>query len=113
MFVTMTTPEQRPEQVFAAIPLKWENVSNLPMLFTTNIFVRRQDDQVIITFGQTELPYDVQLSPERIKELEENGMQVQVVARLTTNRQSLSNFIDHLSTVRDNWPETLDQPEAS
>ena len=113
MYAIMTTPEKRPEQGVYGVPLKWENAGNLPMLFTNHLFVRRQDDYVIITFGQAELPYEIQISTESLKQLEEDGLQIQVVARLATTRQVLNNFIRHLSTIRDSWPETADEPETS
>ena len=117
----MSTSEQRPREQETLpvpgpgimIPALWENPTNLPMLFANHLFVRRQDDYVILTFGQAELPYETQLDSERIKEIAEEGLPIQVVARLATTQQKLNDFIRHLSNVRDTWPKGKDQPEAS
>jgi len=86
-----------------SIPIRWESTSRNPILFTNQIFVRAHEDHFIVTFGQTDLPYEVELSEETKERLGKQGLPIQVVARLAIAPASMGQFIQHLTAVHDSW----------
>lgn len=86
-----------------SVPTRWEGFEKVPILFADAVFVRLQGEQVIITFGHGQLPYEVQLSEETLMKLSEEGVPIQVVTRLAVTPDKLGEIIQHLTTVHRAW----------
>ena len=87
------------------IPAHWERRADDLIKFVNQIFVRLQDDHVVLTFGQAELPYDVEITEETRNKLQEQGLQVQVVTRLAVTPRRLGIMVDQMKKIYDIWLE--------
>ena len=94
------------------IPLRWEVPKDTSIQFTNHIFVRLQDDYVIITFGQAELPYEIEITEETRTRLQESGLPIQVVARLATTPRKLGEMAEHMSRIHKIWLERQAQGQS-
>ena len=86
-----------------AIPVHWERQTVDLIKFVNHIFVRLQDDHVVLTFGQAELPYDVVITEETRSKLEEQGLPIQVVTRLAVTPQRLGIMAEQMKKIYDIW----------
>lgn len=85
------------------IPIHWERQADDLIKFVNQIFVRLQDDHVVLTFGQAELPYDVEITDETRSKLQEQGIPVQVVTRLAVTPRRLGAMADQMKKIYDIW----------
>ena len=94
------------------LPVRWEVPRDTSILFANQIFVRLQDDFVILTFGQAELPYEIQITEETRTLLQEKGLPIQVVARLATTPQKLGEMAEQMNRIHKIWLERQGQGES-
>ena len=94
------------------LPVRWEVPKDTSIIFSNHIFVRLQDDHVIITFGQAELPYEVQVTEETRTRLQAEGLPVQVVARLATTPQKLGEMAEQMNRIHNIWLERQGQGQG-
>jgi len=91
---------------------RWENTERIPILFANHVFVRLQDDDFVVTFGQAELPYEVDLTDEMREKLRTEGLPIQVVARLAIPAEKISSVIEVLVNVHNQRLERQQRGEA-
>ena len=104
----MTTPARRRRRKAAEnnyAPVRWDEDPNIPILFANQVFVRLQEDYILVTFGQAELPKELELTPETRTLLRAEGIHAKVVARLAVTPRKLAQIIEHLTTVHNRWLE--------
>ena len=83
-----------------AAPIQWESREGNPILFADQLFVRLQGDNVVLSFGQAELPYEAQLTQET---LGERPVTVRVVARLAVTPRILERMAGHMNQIYNAW----------
>lgn len=86
-----------------SIPINWTQDSGLPILLANHAFVRLQDDCFIVTFGQIELPREIDLSEETKERLESEGIPVQIVSRLAITPARMRIIIESFSRLYEIW----------
>ena len=86
-----------------AVPARWERQADDLIKFANQIFVRLQEDHVVLTFGQAEVPYEAPLTEETRNKLQEEGLPIQVVTRLAVTPQRLGNMADQMQRIYDIW----------
>ncbi|GEM_PF-5293243 len=77
----------------------WQDVK-LPPVFVNQIFVRGQEDHVFITFGEADLPKELEITNELRQRLLKEGLPVYPVVRLVVTPSILEQFIDKLQVVQ-------------
>ena len=91
-------PTVGPEEEISA-RVNFINPSNTPILFTNHLFVRRIKDQVILTFAQVELPYEINISEENKSRIQDEGLSAQVVAKLAITAESFGDMLKIMNGV--------------
>ena len=96
----------------AVIPIRWEEPTDLTILYANHFWVRLQDGQFLMTFGQAELPM-AEFSDERVAQLQRDGLSVKAVARLSVPPIKLEQIIDALARIHGIWlgQQKEDSPE--
>ena len=98
---TEKQPENQSQEVL--VPTHWERSPEVLITFVNHIFVRLQDDHVILTFGQSELPYEIEVTEEVRAQLQEDGLPVQVVSRLAVTHQKLGEMAEQMNRIYNVW----------
>ena len=88
----------------------WEAFEQVPIVFANHIFVRLIDGQFLVTFGHTELPYELgPLSKETVQKLKTEGVPIRAVARLAIAPEKMAEMIRALSEIHDSWRKTQEE----
>ena len=100
---------RRPSRI--RVPTRWQASEYAPFLYANQVFVRLEEGQVLITFGQAVAPYEVPpLSDETLERVKREGVPVYPVARLAVAPQQLGLMIEHLTTILNVWQKTTQRP---
>lgn len=84
------------------VPLVWENVEGLPVLFANQFIIQHLQDEFILTVGQMVPPPllgDEQQRGAQLRELE--GVPVKPLARIAFTRARLTELIQALAGNRE------------
>ena len=92
--------------------LRWEGVQRVPILFANHIWVRLQDDQFHVTFGQAELPFEQTFSEETLEKLNEEGVPIRPVVRLAISPSKMEGMIEVLARVYQLWEDHQKEEES-
>ena len=82
--------------------IRWEESTDVPILYANHFWVRLQEGQFLLTFGQAELPRE-DLSEERAAQLEREGLPVKVVSRLAVPSERIPQVIEALTNIHQRW----------
>ncbi|MFH1140822.1 MAG: hypothetical protein V1724_03940, partial [Chloroflexota bacterium] len=82
---------------------------DLPILMANQIFIRYQDGQAILTFGQAISPYELQISEETIEQLRREGTPCRVVARVSVAPIKFVGMVRALNEIQGRLKELTEQ----
>ncbi len=88
------------EQEPIRILLRWEGIDDVPILMANQIFVRYQEGQVILTFGQALPPYELQIREETMARLQREGAPCRAVAQVAIAPVKLKGVIRVLNEIQ-------------
>ena len=88
--------KQEPIQV----PMRWVGTDDLTILMANQVFVRFQDGQVVLTFGQAMPPYELEISKETIEDLRREGTPCRAVAQVSLSPIKFTGFVRALNEIQ-------------
>jgi hypothetical protein len=78
---------------------RWTGLERVPIVFANHMWVRWQEDQFLLTFGQAELPFEPEISQETRENLKAEGLPIRPVVRLAISPAFMSRTIEGLTKV--------------
>ena len=102
--------KQPPEMI--SIRAVWQESDELPIIFANHFWLRLQDDQFLLTFGQSEPPRQSEFSDKEAAKLEQHGIPIRTVCRLAMPAPKVEQTIKALNSVYDTWLTTRKSEES-
>ena len=84
---------------------RWPDEDDVPLLFINQFFIRLQNDAFLLSFGEVELPRELELSDETRQKLDSEGLPVRVRTRIAISPGMIPNFIEQLTRINNVWLE--------